>query len=64
MLSSGAVLYIGVLSFGMLVQGERTEARQIQSRSSLVRVGGNNYPVQHDRQFGFLAGPLGEFRNE
>ena len=56
-LSGSAVLYLGVLSIGMAVQGERLAMRQMSVESEYLRMGGNEYPVSYQREFGFIAGP-------
>jgi len=60
LLSGGAVLYIGVVSLGIVVQGERYDARDLSIANEFLRLGGNEYPVQHASEFGFIAGPGGQ----
>jgi hypothetical protein len=55
--SGGAVLYIGVLSLGIVIQGTRLEeVRRSTAESEYVRGGENHYPVLHQHEFGFIAG--------
>jgi NMD protein affecting ribosome stability and mRNA decay len=56
-ISSGAVLYIGLVSLGISVQTQRIDARQASAESEYVRVGGNEYPVRYEHEFGYIAGP-------
>ncbi len=56
-LSGSAVLYLGVLSIGMAVQGERLAMRHVSEEAAYVRIGGNEYPVLHEHEFGYIAGP-------
>ena len=60
LLSGGAAIYIGVIGLGLLVQGERIELRQHAFQPDILRFGGNEFPVMHDSEMSFLAGPLGE----
>jgi|GEM_PF-6921830 len=60
LLSSGAALYIGVVGFGVAVQGEKAEVRKNAFQPDVIQVGGNEFPVNHDTQLAFLAGPLGD----
>lgn len=60
LLSGGAMLYLGVVSLGIVVQEDRAAARNTSASSSILRVGGNSYPVSHSREFGYLAGPTGD----
>jgi hypothetical protein len=64
-LSSGAMLYLAVVSFGIITQGERlqlgnTHSQQSAGQRELVMVGGNDFPVKHHKEFGFLVGPAGD----
>jgi hypothetical protein len=64
-LSSGAVAYLAVVSFGIVVQGQRAQLQQtnveeVSMQRDLVAVGGNDFPVRHRQEFGFLAGPAGD----
>jgi hypothetical protein len=65
LLSSGAVLYLAVVSFGIITQGERAELRNMDSEQRLAQpdlllVGGNEFPVKRRTEFGFLNGPAGD----
>jgi len=60
LLSSGAAIYIAVVGLGVLVQGERIELHRNKMHADLVRYGGNDFPVDHDTELAFLAGPLGD----
>jgi hypothetical protein len=62
LLSSGAVLYIGVVSLGIVVQAERAEARDTSITREFLKLGGNDNPVIHSKEFGFIAGPSGEMK--
>jgi hypothetical protein len=55
--SSGAVLYIALVSLGIAVQAQRIEARRSDVESEYVRVGGNEYPVLYEHEFGQIAVP-------
>ena len=58
-LSSGALLYLGVVSLGILVQEQRAALRQDTEYAQFIQLGGNEYPVVHQREFGALSGPMG-----
>jgi hypothetical protein len=59
LLSGGAVLYLAVVGLGVLVQGERIEARRIERNSAsyhdLIYLGGNQFPVRYDTEVSFAA---------
>jgi hypothetical protein len=58
-LSSGALIYLGVLSLGILVQEHRAAVRRDTEYAQFIQLGGNEYPVVHQRDFGSLSGPMG-----
>lgn len=64
LLSSGLVIYLGVVGFGMMVQGERLEFRKNSSHSDLLSFGANDFPVQYETKLSFLSGPLGDHSAE
>lgn len=64
LLSGGAVLYISVLSLGIVIQGERVELRQARIESEYVRAGANDYPVIHQHDFGYIGGPRVAFEKD
>ena len=59
LLSSGAFLYIVVLSLGMAVQDGRVEARSANPSKEFLRLDGNQYPVHHSNEFSGISGPQG-----
>jgi hypothetical protein len=60
LLSSGVVLYLAVVSVGLLVQGERLELRRNVPQRDFLSFGANDFPVQHETELAFLSGPLGD----
>ena len=60
LLSSGAAIYIGIVGLGVMVQGDKAEIRRNAYQPDIIQVGGNEFPVTHDTQMAFLAGPLGD----
>ncbi len=58
--SGGVVIYLVVVSVGVLVQGERLELRRSAPQRDLLSFGANDFPVQHETELAFLSGPLGD----
>ena len=63
-LSGGALLYFGILGLGLLVQATKIDLRINPPGGDILRFGGNEYPVNHENEFGFIAGPSGELNVE
>jgi hypothetical protein len=59
-LSGGALLYLGIVGLGIVIQSARIEQRDFNPKGDFVTSGGVADPVSHDTEFGFVAGPRGE----
>jgi hypothetical protein len=60
LLSGGVAFYVAVVGLGLLVQAARIEVRRNAYQPDLLRYGANEFPVEHETEVAFLAGPLGD----
>jgi hypothetical protein len=57
LIGGGALLYLGIIGLGLVVQTARIEQRGFNPSVDLVRSGQVDRPVNHDVRFGFIAAP-------